>query len=365
VTELVRLRGRPLDRVRERSWILRWWALGRLLVLVPAAVVDELGPRGYTGHEERAGAFGLLHAWDGRWYRTVAENGYLLEPGRQSDPAFFPLFPLLMRAGHALGLAYATAGVVVANVAFVVGLLAFDSLSRVLFDEPVARRATGLLAVWPLGFVFSMAYPESLVLALVAAAFLAAYRDRWPLVGFLLAAATLARPEALFATIPLAPLAWRRRSGASLGALAAPFAALGSFALYFWRTLGQPFAWTHAERAWGRRFEPLGLIRAITDVPREFAGNPGIARDIACLLLYLALLGVAYRRGVPRSWVLAGALVVVVPTFSGSFHSIGRFGLLAPAVVWGGALVADRRWIYAASAALLVASVATLPFVFP
>jgi hypothetical protein len=63
--------------------------------------------------------------------------------------------------------------------------------------------------------------------------------------------------------------------------------------------------------------------------------------------------------------VLAGALVVVLPTFSGSFHSIGRFGLLAPAVIWGGALVVRRRWVYAVAAVLLVAGVATIPLVFP
>ena len=365
MTELIWSRERPSEGVLSRRRLLGWWAAGRLLVLVPAAVVDELGPRGYTGHEERTGILGLLQSWDGRWYKTVAENGYLLEPGRQSDPAFFPLFPLLMRAGHALGLSYATAGVVIANIAFLAAVFVFEALTRELFGPLVARRATRLLAVWPLGFVFSMAYPESLVLALVAAAALAAYRDRWSPAALLLAAAALARPEALFATIPLAPLAWRRRSGASLGALAAPFAAIGSFALYLWLTLGQPLAWTHAERAWGRRFQPLGFVHAVSDVPREFAGNAGVARDIACFLLYLGLLAIAYRRGVPRGWVAAGALVVVLPTFSGSFHSIGRFGLLAPGLFWGAAVVAERRWVYAASAALLAAGVATLPFVFP
>ncbi len=365
MTELVWGRERSFEWVRERAWILGWWAAGRLLVLLPAGLVGMFGPRGFTGGEERSSLFGLLHAWDGRWYKTVAENGYLLEPGRQSDPAFFPFFPFLMHAGHALGLSYATTGVLIANIAFVVALFLCETLTRDLLGPQAARRATALPAVWPLSFVFSMAYPESLVLALVSGAALAAYRNRWTATAILLAAGTLARPETLFVTIPLAPLAWRRRSGAAIGALAAPFAAIASFAVYLWLTIGQPFGWTHAERAWGRRFELLGLVHAITDVPREFAGNAGIVRDIACFLLYSALLAVAYRRGVPRGWVLAGALIVVLPTFSGSFHSIGRFGLLAPAIVWGGALVVRGRWVYVVSALLLVAGVATLPLVFP
>lgn len=361
MTELVWERARGLPR----AWIAGWWAASRLLVFVSAAIVGAVGPRGYTHQAAIAHPFGLLGAWDGRWYRTVAENGYLLEPGRQSDPAFFPLFPLLMRAGHALGVSYTVAGVVVSNVAFLAALYLFEALTRHLFDETVARRATILLAVSPLSFVFSLAYPESVVLALAAAAALAAYRGRWGIAAVLLAAATLARPETAFVALALVPLARRARSGVALGAILAPAAALGSFALYLWRTIGDPVAWTHAERAWGRQFEPFGLVHAVEAVPRSFAGNPGIVRDVGCFVLYLVLLALAARRGVPRSWVLAGVLVVLLPTFSGSFHSLGRFGLLAPAIVWGAALTVRSRWVYVVSAALMVAGVATLPLLFP
>jgi hypothetical protein len=63
--------------------------------------------------------------------------------------------------------------------------------------------------------------------------------------------------------------------------------------------------------------------------------------------------------------VLSGALVVVLPTFSGSFHSIGRFGLLAPAIFWGAAQVVRSRWVFAISGIFLIAGVATLPLLFP
>ena len=352
-------------RTVERAWIVGWWAAGRALVLATAAIVGAVGPRGFTGLAERQHMLGLLGAWDGRWYRTVAENGYLLEPGRQSDPAFFPLFPLLMRAVHALGVGYETAGLLVANVAFFVALFLFEAFTRELLGAVLARRATVLLAVLPIGFVFSMAYPESVVLALVAGAGLAALRGRWWLPAAALAAAALARPEALLIAIALAPRARRVHTGPAYAAVLAPFAALAGFAAYLWWTIGDPLGWTHAERAWGRRFQPLGIVRAVQNLPREVTANAGTVRDVVCFVVYAALLAVAWRRGVPRAWVLAGVLVVALPTFSGSFHSLGRFGLLAPAVLWGAALAARGRWVYAVSAALLVAGVATLPFVFP
>jgi hypothetical protein len=222
-----------------------------------------------------------------------------------------------------------------------------------------------------MGFVFSMEYPESVVLCLIGLAVLAALRRRWLAVAVLTALGTLARPEMLFVSLALLPLARaeHERRGTAVGALLAPAAALGSFALYLQLHLHDPLAWTHAERAWGRQFTPLGLYRAIAGIPQTFDGNAWVARDIAFFVVYVALLWFAYRHGVPRAWVLAGALIVVLPTFSGSFHSDARFGLLAPAAFWGLAAAGARprvdrtiRWL---SAVLLVGGTLSLAYVFP
>ena len=361
------------EQLRRRAWIVAWWAGGRLLVLATAAVMHFTGPRALAGRDERSHLLGLLGAWDGRWYRIVAVHGYLLEPGRQSDPAFFPLYPLLLRAGHALGIGYLAAGLVISNVAFLAALAAFEALTRELLGAHLARRATVYLAVFPLGFVFSMMYPESLVLCAIALTALAAIRKRWLLAALVAAAGTLARPEILFVTLPLLPLALRERGakerGLAFGAVLAPVAALGSFALYLGIRLGDPLAWTHAERAWGRRFTPIGLVTAVERLPKAVEGNAWVIRDVVFFVLYLVLLYAAHRMGAPPLWVLAGAIVVVLPTFSGSFNAIGRFGLLAPAVFWGlASLGASRRTdtiIRSLSAVLLVAATVHVPFVFP
>jgi hypothetical protein len=360
------------ELLQRRAWIVGWWAGGRLIVLATAAVMHFTGPRALAGTAERSHVLGLLGAWDGRWYRIVAAHGYLLEPGRQSDPAFFPLYPLLLRVGHSFGVGYLAAGLVISNVAFLAALTAFEALTREIHGARFARRATVYVAVFPLGFVFSMMYPESLVLCAIAVAALAAMRRRWLVTALVAAIGTLARPEMLFVTLPLLPLALRERGarrGLAFGAVVAPVAALGSFALYLGLRLGDPLAWTHAERAWGRRFTPVGLLTAVEHLPGAVAANTWVLRDVVFFLLYLVLLYAALRAGAPRLWVLAGAIVVVLPTFSGSFNAIGRFGLLAPAVFWGlAALGASRRAdtvIRLVGAGLLVGATIHLAFVFP
>ena len=359
-------------RLRARLWIVGWWAAGRGIVLATAALLHFAGPVGRTRADEHTHLFGVLGAWDAHWYRIVAERGYSLVPGRASDPAFFPLFPLLLRTGHAFGLGYYTAGVFISNIAFLVALVAFEALTRELFGARFAHRATMYLAIFPLGFVFSMGYPESVALCAIALTALAALRRRWLLAAAVAALGTLTRPETLFVSLALLPLALReqrpRERRLALGSVFAPFASLACFALYLGVRLDDPLAWAHAERAWGRRFTPLGLLTAIERVPTMYAGNAWVVRDITFFVLYVGLLAAALRAGTPRSWVAAGAFVVVLPTFSGSFTSIGRFGLLAPALLWGLASLGRSRrtdlLIRVLSIALLAVGTAAIPFAF-
>lgn len=353
---------RSLALTPPPRWLLSWWAAGRLIAIATALALKP--------------TIWALDGWDGRWYRMVARGGYLLVPGRQSDPAFFPLYPVLLRGVHAAGASWGVAGPLLSNLALLVGLGLFYSLTRELFSEPLARRATIYLAIFPLGYVFSMAYPESVVLVLLAAAPLAALRRRWLLAAVSAGAAALARPEGLFLVLPLASIAWQQRQsltpvrrGAAISAVLAPQAALASYPLYLDTVLHDPLAWSHAERAWGRHFRPTGAFHAFARLPSAVESHPWLVRDVVCFVLYLALLYSARRMGTPVAWLAAGAAVVILPVFTGTFDSIGRFGLLAPPLFWGLAGLTksprSERVVRGLSLALLVLGTASLAYVFP
>jgi hypothetical protein len=343
-------------------WLVGWWAVGRVAAITTALAIK---PTVWT-----------LDRWDGHWYRMVARGGYMLIPGRQSDPAFFPLYPILLKVLHGAGLGWGVAGPLLSNLAFLVGLLLFYRLSREMFSEPAARRATTYLAIFPLGYVFSMAYPESVVLVFLVAAPLAALRQRWWLAAVCAAAAALARPEGLFLALPLADIAWRQRQslspsrrGAALTAVLAPVAAIASYSLYLDVVLRDPLAWSDAEQAWGRRFRISGAYDAFAHLAVTVGHNAWLARDVVFFFVYLALLYAARRAGTPLAWLAAGAAVVILPIFTGAFDSIGRFGLLAPPLYWGLAgLTTNRRSERVTRLLLLVLLVlgtASLAYMFP
>jgi len=358
--------------------MLLWWAISRLVALLAFLLLDALGPRGLIQAALYHRPLELLGAWDGVWYARIAQHGYIVLPGAQSDTAFFPLFPILLRGLHALlGLPYWAAGALISNLSLAVAVVAFFELGlRVVGDRDLARRAACFLAVTPMGFVFSMSYPESFALALTSLALLAAFRDRWLCSAALVATAVLARPEAVVALFPLAAIAWAARGRLDAGArgralasvLAAP-AAVVSYPLYLWWSLHDFGAWGASQTEWGRSFSLAGPYRAFAALARPGSGRPVLIRDLVFLILYAALLVVAARRGVGASWITAGALVLVLPIFSGSFESEARFGLLALPVYWAvGALIRGRRSELAlrvGSLALLAAAVVMLPTLWP
>jgi len=343
-------------------WLVGWWGIGRLVAIGTALA---LRPTVWT-----------LDRWDGRWYRMVARGGYLLVPGRQSDPAFFPLYPILLRVTHVVGVGWGFAGPLLSNLAFLVGLGLFYVLTREIFSEPIARRSTTYLAIFPLSYVFSMTYPESVELVLFVAAPLAALRRRWWLAAACAGAAALARPEALFLALPLAAVAWNQRHslsparrGAAFAAVLAPMAALTSYSLYLATVLHDPLAWSQAERAWGRQFRIGGAYQAFAHLPIALGNRPWLVRDVVFFFLYLALLYAAWRLGTPLAWFAAGTAIVVLPVFTGAVDSIARFGLLAPPIFWGLAeLTRDtrsQRVVQSLSLVLLVVCTASLAYVFP
>jgi hypothetical protein len=353
---------RALVLPRPPGWLIGWWFVGRAVVFVSCLFTHA--------------SLASLNGRDAAWYLRVAKFGYLLIPGKQSDPAFLPLYPIVLRAVHVLGVGWGVAGPLVSNIAFLAGLVLFHMLTRELFGEALARRATILLAIFPLSYVFSMGYPESLVLALGSAALLAAMRGRWWLAAACAGAAALARPEAVAFVLPLAGIAWQQREalgpwsrGAAVAAVAAPVAALAAFPLYLGTVLHDPHAWSEAQSQWGRRVHLTGIPDALARLPHSVSNSPAGFRDTCLFFVYLGLLLAAWRLGTPRLWLAAALGITVFPLATGTVHGIGRFGLLAPPLFWGLAAVARtarrERILQAVSLVLLVLGTVTIANVIP
>jgi hypothetical protein len=157
-----------------------------------------------------------LARWDAAWYLRIAESGY---GGSDVRAAFFPLYPLLVRAVAApFGAspeALLLAAYVVSLAAFLGALVLLHRLVSLELGRPIAQPALLLLAVFPAAVFFGAPYSESLFLLLAVGAFYAARTGRWAWAGAAAAGAAATRSSGVLLLLPLAMLWWSSGRGAS------------------------------------------------------------------------------------------------------------------------------------------------------
>lgn len=215
--------------------------------------------------------------WDTAHFIKVALHGYY----NLLHMAFFPLYPLLERAGMVITSDPFTAGLLISNVA---ELVLFTVLYRLIeedFDGDRAYHSLLYLAIFPTAFFFSIAYSESLFLCLSTLTFYQLRHGRWwqaGLCGFL---ATLTRPDGLFLLIPFCyeylcriceqqdrPLDslfsrkqfFRLFKGMRLNILSGLCMPMSIvlFMIYGGLHFHDPLAFVHAHKAWNRYFHLPG-----------------------------------------------------------------------------------------------------------
>lgn len=346
--------GELARRVRGPFWTLVWiravfW-VGAALALVWAPFRNgpfQAFPRVW-GSGRLDLLFGAFYQWDATWFKQIALHGYGGPPlGRPAGTAaFFPLYPLVVRGVGEVVRSLDVAGVLVSLVAGGLAAWVLRELARPYVGEAGARFTVLLVALYPVGYVFTALYSDALFLLLAAGSFLAAQRRRPWLAGVLGGLAVGTRALGLALVPALVVLLWprgERRPAAYLRL--APIlllpAALGAYALYLHVHLGDALAFAHAQRdVWLRRSNAAGpflglweasrdawrgLVNLALHVPRRNAGGEGLPQATAIgfwnlvhLLLLAAaawLTAVAWRRlGAAFGLYSAATLLVVLWT---------------------------------------------------
>lgn len=294
---------------------------------------------------ERATLAETFAAWDSGWYFDIAARGYYYTPEGQSSVAFFPLYPMAMRAlGWVFGGSDAAiwiAGIVISYAAFFGGLVALHRLTeQITRDREAARRAVLYVTIFPFSFFLTRVYPSGLFFLLVVLAVASAYRSRWWLAGLCGGLAAVTRPHGLLIAIPLGLMALQAPGGIRetvrrVVALSPIPAAVACYSLYVYSLAGHPLAWLSSQSQWGYSLgrppweQLLGLIARIERYglydyffTSEMAAFRLFHGTVALLLL--AVLPLVFTRlGAPLGlWVLVSLLI---PLSGNALEGIGRY----------------------------------------
>ncbi|ABS05567.1 hypothetical protein Krad_4104 [Kineococcus radiotolerans SRS30216 = ATCC BAA-149] len=242
---------------------LVWWVAVVTVTTVSLASIPVVLDASYDHLRPHPVWVQSLVRWDSNYYLTIAERGYV----SPEMPAFFPLYPLLVRLVASTGLAYPVAGILVSAVATVVALTHLRRLAVDHFgpaETLLHQRAVLLFLAGPSAFFLAAVYTESVFCALTFAAFHHARRQHWGRACALLALLTASRSPAVVVVLAVL-VEYLTRPGARghrvdrrvLWFLLTP-AGLLAYLGYGARELGDPLAFLHAyDHGWAYQvFDP-------------------------------------------------------------------------------------------------------------
>src|SRR5215212_7336405 len=207
------------------AFVLAVYATSRAFYLIWGCLLASVVPISSFQRVTLDVPFGSMNAWshwDGEHYVALAMGGYLHPPDNVS-PAFFPLYPLLMRSfaelfgGPISKEALSVWGPLLSLLFLPFALYFIYQIALDSFDEGVARGTVLALAFFPTTFFLNAAYTESLFLALSAGSLWAMRVRKNLLLACVLAGlASATRNVGVFLVVPLL-YEWVRGGGLARG----------------------------------------------------------------------------------------------------------------------------------------------------
>jgi len=341
--------GTGTDPGPERLWDLagRWRGVGLAVgILALTRIVQLLLLIGLDrATAEPAGLRTNLLIWDGGWFQRVAAgypSGYTYGTDgtlQGNELAFFPLYPMLIRGLSALGVDPGSAAITVSWLASVGAAVALHLLGTSLYGRRAGWALVAICCSAPMSVVLSMAYSESLFLALVAGMFVAAHRQVWWAAGLLGLGAALTRPTGAAAAVALAVaaiIAVRRdpaRKWPPLVAAAVALAGVPAFLGWVGWRVGDPEAWFKIQTAgWGTSFD-FGASTIDFLGSTLTTGEGWVPMSVALILL--AAVAAAWIALAGRPWLPLAVYGIVAMVLAygqaGFYHSKPR--LLLPVLL--------------------------------
>lgn len=311
----------------------------------------------------------IFYRNDSSWYEKIATNlypqindlsdlGYANGPDiKQSEWAFFPQYPLLVRWLMNFSLSFKESGfilLIILSITTVVGFFLFAS--DFLKERRTAFYCTLIFIVFPFNYYFSMMYTEALFFSLLIFSFIAINRKKYYFIPFLLIPLVLTRSLGLVCLLPLY-LFYLEKEGILTGyrinfkeliskrnLLRSMIFATGPLAflvymVYQQQLTGSYFAFSLAQAGWGRTYRfPLLVFFSRGDLQTQF-------NSIYTILV--VLLWVLNFRKFPLSLNIFIFLAIFIPLTSGQIISQARFiSIIFPLTILVGAWLWKFRFKY-------------------
>ena len=322
------------ERWSPRRLVERYWkpvamlAASRIVTFFIVFITRYVpGPGPVLGGLKGGQHFDRLAAWDGGWYLIAARHGWPhsvpMSGGfpAYSTLAFFPGFPLAIRAVHLVGLSWVFSGFVASLIFQLAMVILLWKLVEEVWGEEVADRGMLLFLFSPGALAFALIYSEPMLFAAAAACLLALRRHWWVTAGLAAAIGAAVRPVGVAL---VACCAWEAvkaiRTNRQWSSLVAPLLSplgIAGWMGYLWAHTGSPFTWSKAEKAWDDSFDPFTLIKRFFfhEVTHTGQHLPRFLPEAGALFCLVALV-LLWRAKAPAMLLVYSVVVVIIAASS-------------------------------------------------
>lgn len=306
--------------------------------------------------------FELWVASDAQWYLAIAENGYpdrqdlaatersdlrMIERRRDAvlKYAFFPAWPMVIRATQFLIADVNAAGFVASNVLSFVALLVLYRLVAARMGREIGFWTTILFAASPFAMFLHVPFSESLFLLLAVLTFVACARESWWMVGILVGLGVVTRPNGIaMGAVPVAYLIvqgvrrpdWLRAQFPKVCWLAVAAVPLGLFLWHNHVKTGNAFQFAKVISWWGYGdttmpenlwANTVGSVLRFSELPLHNFHASKV--DVAVLVLAVAAWFAGLRK-LPLHYSVYALCIIAIPLLTKSdLMSYSRYVLMA------------------------------------
>jgi Gpi18-like mannosyltransferase len=265
----------------------------------------------------------LLGNWDTSHYMSIATSGY----EKATDPAFFPLYPLLISIVSKVVGSPLTAGLLISWVSLIGAVYYYIKIINVWWRPKNGEhiQAALLFVFFPTAMFMLGAYTEALFVFLSLGAIYHAATNRFILSSLFLIGATGTRVTGVFtlALVLLIMIEKRQKLFSLFKTAAIGISGLAAYCIYLYLQYGNFFEFLVAQRYWNR-FQGDYVATLAHSVNLL---NIGFVALILGTITYWLL----KKR---MSFAIYTALFLIIPFGTGSFETFNRYVLVAFPVMW-------------------------------
>lgn len=323
-----------------------YWRLILFLIALLAVPIINLR-RDFTLLDPSLNPWHILNMWanfDGLQYLDISQYWYGVFPHTDKSFAFFPMYPIVIRAVNSVIHNNLLAGLLVSHLSLVIALYFLFKLLRLDYSQKTVALTISILLFFPTSFFFGSYYTESLFLLISVLVFYFARQGLFlPAALFaLLGSATRVTGVFLWPALALEFYLYHRKNIKQMFNpdavwLILPPLGLLSYMRYQFKKTGDALYFITSQPAFGanRTVDKVILIHQVlyryvkmmifVDHTTPLFFSVLLEFITGCLFLALIIYGISRLR---LSYLVYVAASFFLPTFTGTFSSMPRYVLV-------------------------------------